>query len=77
MAHLGDVVEPLGAEEVGNAVDGVEVEAELGEAKLLVVAEIAEGVRGGGGEGCVVGLGPVDDFLEFDVAAWFEMSSRK
>lgn len=32
VAHLGDVVEALVAEEVGQAVDGVEVEAELGEA---------------------------------------------
>lgn len=32
VAYFGDVVEPLGAQEVGETVDGVEVETELGEA---------------------------------------------
>lgn len=32
VAYFGDVVETLGAQEVGEAVDGMEVEAELGEA---------------------------------------------
>lgn len=74
VAHLSDVVEAVSAEEIWYSIDGVEVEAELGETELLVVAKVAEGVGRGRGEGCVVGLWPVYYFLEFEVAAWFEVS---
>lgn len=74
VAHLGDVLEALGAQQVGDARDGVLVEAEAREAEAHVVAEVAEGVGCGRGEGVVVCVGPVDHFLELDVAAWFEIS---
>lgn len=44
--RLGDVVEPGVAEPLREAVDHVQVEAEVGYAHLDVVAEVAEGVGG-------------------------------
>lgn len=77
VARLGHVVEAALAEEARQARDAVQVEAQLREAQFLVVAEVAEGVGRGGREGCVVGLRPVGDFLEFEVAAWFEVSGAR
>lgn len=71
VAHLGDVLEALGAQEVRDAGYGELVEAQTGQAFVHPVAEVAKGVRCGGGQGVVVGVGPVHHFLEFDVAAWF------
>lgn len=74
VAHLGDVVVALAAELPRDAADGVEVQAEVGEPELQVVAEVPEGVRGGIGQGGVVGTGPVNHLLELDVAAWLQVS---
>lgn len=51
---LGDVVEPGVAEALGEAVDHVQVEPEVRDAQLHVVAEVAEGVGGCLGQGVVV-----------------------
>lgn len=76
VADLGDVVEAVGPEQVRDPVDQELFEAQAREAELHVVAEVAEGVRGGWVEGVVIALWPVVEFLKFNIATWFEVSDE-
>lgn len=72
--HLGHVLEAHVAQLPGEARDEVHLQAQAREALLLVVAEVAEGVGRGLGQGAVVGARPPVRLLELYVAAGFEVS---
>lgn len=71
---LGDVVVARAAEPRRQPPDHVQVQPEVGQPELQVVAEVPEGVGRGVGQGGVVGPRPVGHLLELDVAAWFQVS---
>ena len=71
LAHVG---EARRGQLVREGVHCVHVGAERAHAGGHVGEVVAQCVRGGGGEGVVVGLGDEGDFLDFEVAAGFEVA---
>jgi len=71
----GDVGEACGAHHIGEEERGVEVYVEVGE--RLVYQRPVFDYEMVWGEGVVVGVRVVVDFLELEPAAWFQVTFRK
>ena len=72
-----DVLEPGRLHLVRHGDHPLQVPAQDAQARRYVAQVVFQGVRRLWCKGVIVALGPVVEFLDFEVSAWFEMTGRR